>query len=109
MDKHADTYDVTVELHNMPIKAGIGTWVSSRLSGDRGGPDDLNDVSMSAVDRGFEVPEYLATQTLSNVRQALGHIDDVQRDKMRIAYRWVNGGDTHMPGNKKRPRGPHAR
>jgi len=85
------------------VKAGIGTWVSQKLSGDRAGPDTLNDVSMSAVDRRFEQPDYLDTKSLSNVRADLEAMDESRRENMRSAHRYINDGDTHLPGQTTRP------
>ncbi|MCF2872183.1 DUF2235 domain-containing protein [Octadecabacter sp. G9-8] len=108
MDKIPATYDVTEDLHNKPVQAGVGAWVSKVLSGDRDGPKTLDDLSMSAVDRRFLKPEYIDTTTLAQVRDPLQNIDENQRDKMRAAHRWINGGDTHLPGRTTRPSGAPA-
>ena len=61
---------------------------------------------MSAVDRWFEVPEYLDTPALANVRSPLGEMDEAQRTQMRKAREWVDDALTHMPGRKTRPKTP---
>lgn len=111
LDRHADTYDVTAPLINKPVvrtvkSALMGSSLMKFLNGDRSGPNSLGDVSMSAVDRWFEVPEYLKTPTLENISGALDDMDDAQRETMRSAREWVDGALTHKVGQKNRPKNP---
>jgi uncharacterized protein (DUF2235 family) len=111
LDRHAPEYDFGASLRNRPDKPGVrasimGSRLLGFLNGNREGPDTLEDVSMSAVDRRFEKSEYLDTPSLEKVHDALSGMDDAQRDQMRKARQWVDGALTHLPGRKTRPRTP---
>ena len=111
LDRHADDYDYKAPLRNKPqarsVQATVmGSRIMSFLNGNREGPDTLQDVSMSAVDRRFEKPDYLDTPTLSKVRDQLSAMDETQREKMREAHKWIDGALTHDRVAKKRPKTP---
>jgi uncharacterized protein (DUF2235 family) len=108
LDTHADDYDVTAPLVNKPsmAKAGLAGGVLRFLRGDRSGPDTLEDVSMSAIDRCFEVRDYVDTPTLHKVGDLVQSMDEEQRANMRKARQWVDGALTHKPVQKTRPKNP---
>lgn len=103
LDKHATDFDVCAPLLNKPVRAGLSSIVSDVLSGARKGPETLGDLSMSAVDRAFELPRYRKTKTLKRVRDQLDALSEDERENMRRAHAWVNGGHTHLPRKKRRP------
>jgi len=111
LDKQANAYDVTASLHNRfpngeVAKAGFLADATKFLRGDRDGPRTLEDISMSAVDRRFKVPEYLDTPALGQIKDVLGDMDEEQRDNMRRAHEWVDDALTHYPDKTHRPPNP---
>lgn len=111
LEKHGGIHDVTAPLINKPVKKGLGaTVMGSRamgwLNGDRAGPDSLEDVSMSAIDRAAKLPEYLDRPPLAKIRDLIETMDDTQRENMREARKFVDGAYTHLPGQIRRPKGP---
>jgi len=74
------------------------------ISKDRAGPASVDEMSMAAVDRCFEAPDYRRNRTLARSYHQLHGMDDMQREKMCAARKWVDGGFTHRSDEVTRPR-----
>ena len=108
LDKRGARYDVTAPLKNWPdektVKSSIlGSRAMQWLNGDRKGPDSLEAVSMSAVDRAFADAEYVKSSPLAKIRGLIESMDAEQRENMRSARAWVDGALTHHPDRDTRP------
>ena len=74
------------------------------ISRDRMGPASVDEMSMAAVDRCFKAPDYRRNRTLARAYHQLHGMDDTQRENMRAARKWADGGFTHLPDEVTRPR-----
>jgi uncharacterized protein (DUF2235 family) len=104
IDKVAYHFDVTDPLDNKYGPVGLSGALMNAISRDRRGPASVDEMSMAAVDRCFKAPDYRRNRTLARAYHQLHGMDDTQREKMRAARKWADGGFTHLPDEVTRPR-----
>ncbi len=103
MDRVAPRFDVTERLDNKFGPVGLSGALMSAISKDRDGPSGLDELSMAALDRCDAEPEYQRNATLRQVYHEVHGVDDAQRDAIRNARKWADGGYTHLPDEILRP------
>ncbi len=103
--KVAPRFDTGDPLDNKfgPVKLGA---VLNKWTSDRAGPNTLADMSMAAVDRAFEDPEYRRNVTLKNVYAPMFEMTIEQREKMRAAHFATDGAYSHVQGQVTWPGPP---
>lgn len=104
MDRVAAKFDVAEGLDNKFGPAGLSGAMMNAMSTNRAGPAGMEELSMAALDRCRALPEYDRTPTLKNIYHELHGVDDAQRETIRAARKWADGGFTHRPGKVTRPR-----
>lgn len=104
MDKYAFHYDVTDPLINKTGPVGLAAFVLNHIKKRRSGPETLDVMSMAAIDRCLEMPDYRNHAPISAIRAEVDAINTGQRDRMRRAHARVDGGYTHVVGEVTRPR-----
>lgn len=104
MDRVAPHFDVLDPLDNKFGPVGLSGAIMNRFSTDRAGPAGLDEMSMAAVDRVFKDPAYAKIGALKRVYHALHGMTETQREAMRAARVWADGGHTHLPEEVTRPR-----
>ena len=104
MDRVAPRYDVTERLDNKFGPVGLSGALMSAISKDREGPSGMDELSMAALDRCEAVPEYQRNPTLRQIYHEIHDVGDAQRDAIRNARKWADGGYTHLPDDILRPR-----
>lgn len=103
LDRVAPFFDVAERLDNKFGPVGLAS-ILNMISKDRGGPKDMQDLSMAALDRCQSDPDYARNPTLRGIYHQLREADAEQIEAIRQARHWADGGHTHRPGEKTRPR-----
>ncbi|SMX32325.1 phospholipase effector Tle1 domain-containing protein [Octadecabacter ascidiaceicola] len=104
MDRVATHFDVTERLDNKFGPVGLSGAMMSAISNDREGPSGLDELSMAAIDRCKADTDYERNPSLRQIYHEIHGVDDVQRDSIRKARKWADGGHTHLPDEILRPR-----
>lgn len=102
-DRLAYRFNVLEGLDNKFGPVGLASLMNA-LSKDRAGPAGLEELSMAAVDRWFEDDAYRRNATLKQIYHDLHAMTPAQREAMRRARRFADGGQTHRLGQMMRPR-----
>ncbi|MCW1952516.1 MAG: DUF2235 domain-containing protein [Octadecabacter sp.] len=104
MDRVAPRFDVAERLDNKFGPVGLSGAMMSAISNDRDGPSSMAELSMAALDRCAADPEYERNATLRQIYHEIHGVDDEQRQAIRKARKWADGGHTHLPDEILRPR-----
>ncbi|MCF2903488.1 DUF2235 domain-containing protein [Octadecabacter sp. CECT 8868] len=104
MDKVAWHFDAKDPLDNKFGPVGLSGLLMNGFTKDRVGPKTLDEMSMAAVDRAAEDQTYRRNPSLEKVYPDLHRMTPEQRDAMRAARKWADGGFTHLPDEVTRPR-----
>ena len=104
MDRVAPKFDVTERLDNKFGPAGLSGALMSAISTDRSGPSGMDELSMAALDRCHTLRDYQRNPTLRQIYHEIHEVTDEQRETMRGARKWADGGLSHLPDEVTRPR-----
>lgn len=104
MDRVATRFDVAERLDNKFGPVGLSGAMMSALSKDRDGPSGMDELSMAALDRCQKDETYKQNPTLRRIYHEIQEVGDDQRNAIRKARHWADGGYTHLPDEVTRPR-----